>query len=295
VAGLTIRRAETDDDFEAWRCVRIAVLPHERAASVEEMRRMQTPERLLLLAEHDGELVGSGLAGRSDTGGGFVQPRVLAEQRRHGIGTALLEQLLDHLRRLGYDRIGSSVEDPGSLAFAERFGFREVDRQVEQVRTIEPDEPEPSPFPGVELVSLAERPELFERVYHELAVEALRDFAVYPPLEVSFEDWQREWLTWPEGSFVALASGEIVGCAGLLRDEDRPDRAEHGLTAVRRDWRRRGLARTLKQRTIAWAAANGLAELYTWTQTGNEGMRAVNEQLGYATRNVSITVRRTLP
>lgn len=294
MAELTIRRAESDTDLDAWRRVRMAVLPNERAASVEEMRRIATPERLVLVAELDGELVGSGLAGRSDTGGGFVQPRVLPERRRQGIGTQLLERLLDHVRQLGYDRVGSGVEDPGSLAFAERFGFREVDRQVEQVRTIAPDEPQPSPFPGVEFVSLSERPELFPRVYVELAVEALQDLAVDPPMEVSLEDWQRDWLTWPEGSFVALADGEIVGCAGLIRDDDRPDRAEHGLTAVRRDWRRRGLARALKQRTIVWAAGQGLAELYTWTQTGNEGMRAVNEQLGYATRNVSITVRRTL-
>jgi hypothetical protein len=46
---------------------------------------------------------------------------------------------------------------------------------------------------------------------------------------------------------------------------------------------------------IAWASANGLTEVYTWTQTGNENMRAVNEKLGYATRDVSINVRAPLP
>ena len=47
--------------------------------------------------------------------------------------------------------------------------------------------------------------------------------------------------------------------------------------------------------SIAWASANGLSEVYTWTQTGNENMRAVNEKLGYVTRDVSITVRAPLP
>jgi mycothiol synthase len=37
------------------------------------------------------------------------------------------------------------------------------------------------------------------------------------------------------------------------------------------------------------------SEIYTWTQTGNEGMRAVNEKLGYVTRDVSIGVRASLP
>ena len=51
----------------------------------------------------------------------------------------------------------------------------------------------------------------------------------------------------------------------------------------------------LKRMTLAWAAENGLREIYTWTQRGNEGMRAVNEKLGYVTRTVSIRVRGSLP
>ena len=80
-----------------------------------------------------------------------------------------------------------------------------------------------------------------------------------------------------------------------MRDDDHPDRAENTLTAVRRDWRGRDLARALKQTVIAWGSENGLREIYTWTQTGNENMRAVNEKLGYVTRSVSIGVRAPLP
>jgi mycothiol synthase len=293
---IEIRPVETDEDIEAWRQVRIAVLPNERTSTVEEIRRAETPEQLMLLARVDGELMGSGVAGRSDFGGhGFVMPRVLPDKRRRTIGSALLAQLAQHVESLSFARASSSVDDPGSLEFAYRFGFREHDRQVEQVREIHGDE-QPLPVPdGIEVVSLADRPDLFARVYHELAVEAIEDFAVTPKLEVSFEDWEREWVTWPEGSFIALDGHEIVGCAGLVRDYDRPDRAQHGLTAVRRDWRGRGLAKALKRQTIVWAAENGLTELYTWTQTGNEQMRAVNERLGYATRAVSITVRGAIP
>jgi len=80
-----------------------------------------------------------------------------------------------------------------------------------------------------------------------------------------------------------------------MQDVDHPERAEHGLTAVGREWRRRGLASALKQATIAWASARGLRELYTWTQSGNEGMQAVNRGLGYVDRNVSISVHAPLP
>ena len=293
---ISLRPAESDADLEAWRRVRIAVLPNERADSVEELRRGETSERLLLIAEVDGRVVGSGAAGRSDLPGlGFVAPRVLPEARRRGVGTALLYALADHVAALGFPATSALVDDAGSLAFAERFGFEEFERQVEQVRTIDGHEPAPAAPDGVEIVSLAERPELFRRTYFELAQEAFEDLALAATIAVSLEDWEREWVSWPEGSFVALAGGEVVGCAGLVRDPDRADRAEHSLTAVRRDWRRRRLASALKQTTIAWAAANGLQELYTWTQRGNEGMRAVNEWLGYVIRGRCISLRAPLP
>jgi mycothiol synthase len=290
-----IRSADSDADLEAWRQVRIAVLPNERTASVEELRETASPEQLLLLAERDGEVVGSGAAARSDLGGASLIPRVLPDARRCGIGTALLRALAAHAESLGFSEAGSGVEDEGSLAFAERFGFRETGRQVEQVRSIRSREEKPRIPDGVRVVSVAERPELFARTYHELALEAFEDIPTPSPITVTLEQWQREWLTWPEGSFVALVGAEIVGCAGLIRDDDRPDRAENSLTAVRRDWRGRGVARALKQQVIVWASERGLRELYTWTQTGNEDMRAVNERLGYVTRDVSIFVRAPLP
>jgi mycothiol synthase len=292
---IELRSCETDADYEAWRRVRIAVLPNERCDSVEELRRGRAPETRYVVAFDDGELVGSGFAGRSDLGGGALSPRVLPEARRRGFGTALLRELVAHCEGVGHETAGSLVEDEGSLAFAGRFGFAETGRQVEQVRAIRADEPQPRVPDGITLVSLAERPDLFRRTYDELALQAFDDMPTPVTISITPEIWEREWITWPEGSFVALAGDELVGCAGLIRDEDQPQRAENSLTAVRRDWRGRGLARVLKETVIAWASANGLTELYTWTQTGNENMRAVNEKLGYVTRDVAISVRAPLP
>jgi mycothiol synthase len=292
---IELRACETDSDYEAWRRVRIAVLPNERCDTVEELRRGRTPETLYVVAHDDGELLGSGFAGRSDLGGGTLSPRVLPEARRRGVGTALLRELVAQLESVGHETAGSLVEDEGSLAFAERFGFGETGRQVEQVREVRAGEPQPRVPDGVTVVSLAERPDLFGRTYDELALQAFEDMPTPVPISITPEIWEGEWLTWPEGSFVALAGDELVGCAGLIRDEDQPQRAENSLTAVRRDWRGRGLARALKESVIAWASANGLTELYTWTQTGNENMRAVNERLGYVTRNIAISVRAPLP
>jgi len=169
---ITIRPVESDADREAWRQIRLAVQPNERAASVEEMRRSARKEQLLLLAELDGAPAGSGIAGPSDlAGAGFVAPRVPPAMRRQGVGTALLRRLAEHVASLGFAVASADVEDPGSLAFAERFGFREVDRQVEQVYAIG-DEPLPAVPAGVTVVSVEARPELWRAAYEQVAVEA---------------------------------------------------------------------------------------------------------------------------
>ena len=196
----------------------------------------------------DGDVVGSGIADRSDTAGaGFVAPRVLTEHRRRGVGTALLRALAEHCRGLGVPTVVTGVDDEGSLAFAERFGFAEVDREVEQVRRLG-DEPAPTgPPAGVEVVVASERPDLWAACYETFGEEVLADFAVYSPLEISAEQWTTTWYGDP--MFLALHDGEVIGCAGLDRDDDRPGHAENALTAVRRTWRGRGIASYLKRRT----------------------------------------------
>ena len=62
-----------------------------------------------------------------------------------------------------------------------------------------------------------------------------------------------------------------------------------------RGWRGRGIASALKRTALAHAAAQGISEVYTWTQLGNADMRRLNEHLGYVERAVSITVRAPLP
>jgi mycothiol synthase len=292
---IELRPAHRDAELEDWRRVRMTVLPNERALGVEEMRAQATPERLLLVAYADGELAGSGVTNRSDTGGVFVQPRVLPALRGRGVGTALLHALTDDAHAAGHVECGSHVEEPGALAFAERFGFHEVDRQVEQVRSIGRDEPVPQVPRGIEIVRLAGRPDLASRLFDELVREAVRDFAIDRPIELDEETWNTQWLTDKECSFVALWNGTIVGLAGYEVDHDRPGRGENVLTAVRRDLRGRGIARALKQAAIRLASERGLEELYTWTQAGNAAMQELNRSLGYVDRDVAINVRGPLP
>jgi GNAT superfamily N-acetyltransferase len=95
--------------------------------------------------------------------------------------------------------------------------------------------------------------------------------------------------------FLGLHEGEVIGCAGVFRDTDRPERAENALTAVRRDWRGKGVAAHLKRTTLHWAATQGLSEIYTWTQVRNAPMLELNERLGYVVTKTSISLGRPLP
>jgi GNAT superfamily N-acetyltransferase len=293
-----IRPVETDRDLEAYVAVANAAVPDDIPWNAEKMRerRDRDPRRLYLLAELDGDPVAVGFAGPSDNADrGFVAPRVLPRARRRGIGTALLVRLADHLESLGFETAGAHVDgnDEGSLAFADRFGFEETDRQVEQVRTVG-EEPPAQPPPGVTFVTIAERPELL-REAHPLGLQGWADMATTEPVSISLDDWLADEATFPEGSFVALADGEIVGYSGLCRLGDDTTVAEDGLTVVRADWRRRGLATALKRAELAWAAANGIREVITWTQRGNDAMRVANERLGYVYRQVSVNMRGPIP
>ena len=292
---IALRVAESDADLGAYIAVWNTITPEE-PASLEQQRerRERDPRRLYLLAESAGEAVGCGFAGPSDSPGrGFLSPRVLPHARRRGVGSALLGRLVAHLSGLGFGIASAHVDgtDAESLAFAAHHEFDEVHRQVEQVKTLG-DEPPPQPPDGIRFVTVAERPELLRAAY-DLGVEGWADLATSMPVTISLDDWLREEATIPEGSFVALAGDEIVGYSGLCRRHDGV--VEDGLTVVRRAWRRRGIAEALKRAELAWAAANGVKQIITWTQEGNDGMRAVNERLGYVYGSVTITVRAPLP
>jgi mycothiol synthase len=293
-----IRRVGGDVDLKTYVAVANAVMPDDTPWVVDRLRERleRDSRRLYLLAEQDGRPVACGFAAPSDSAErGFLAPRVLPAARRRGIGTALIVELANHLERVGFRTAGAHVDgnDPGSIAFTRRFGFEEVDRQVEQVRMLGREQPAEPP-PGVTLVTIAERPDLLRAAY-PLGLEGWADMATSEPVTISLEDWLADEATFPEGSFVALADGEIVGYCGLCRRGDDATTAEDGLTVVRRDWRRRGLATALKRAELAWAAANGIRQIVTWTQRGNEGMRAANERLGYVYRSVTINARASLP
>jgi mycothiol synthase len=293
---IELRTVSSDADLAAWAALKSAVVPNEPVTAAQ-LRAAVEPDRILLLAERDGELAGCGIADRSSFGGrAFIAVRVLPQHRRHDVGSTLLRPLTDHARSLGLTGVNAFVyaNEPHSIAFAESLGLAEVDYQLEQVRAIG-DEPPAEVPAGFDLESLEERrEELLEAVW-PVALEGYEDLPIPGGVTYRQETWLREEATRPRGSFVALERGEVVGYAGLLEHGDSEAVAEHGLTVVRRDRRGRGVGSALKRAQLRWASLADVAELVTWTQKGNEPMQALNRSLGYADRSKVITYQGPLP
>jgi mycothiol synthase len=293
---IAVRVVEGDADLEAWAELKSAVVPNE-PVTVPQLRATAEPERRLVLAERGGIVAGCGIADRSHFGSkAFVAVRVLPDHRRRGVGTALLGALAAYARSLGLDGINAFVyaDEPHSIAFAERIGLKEVDYQLEQVRAIG-DEAAPDVPPGIELVSLeGRREELLEAVW-PVALAGYEDLPIPGGVTYEKETWLRDEATRPAGSFAAFEQGEPAGYAGLVEHGSGDATAEHGLTVVRRGRRGQGLGRLLKQAQLHWAAQNGVVELVTWTQRGNEAMQALNRSLGYVDKSKVLTYQGPLP
>jgi GNAT superfamily N-acetyltransferase len=290
-----IRAVDSDADLEAWVAVKNAVVPNEPTTAAQ-VRNSNEEGRILLLAEEDGVVRGCAIAGLSNFGGkAFIAVRVLPEFRRRGLGRALFDVCAAHARSLGRDGVNAFVyaDEPHSIAFAESLGLADVDYQLEQVRAIGAEPPVDSDV-GVRALG-EDREALLERVWDEVAQEAYEDLPLPGAVTYKRDVFLREEATRPDGSFVALEGDAIIGYAGLMEHANGDAVAEHGLTAVRRDRRRRGIARALKRAQLHWAAQNGVAELTTWTQKGNEGMQALNRSLGYVDTSKVITYQGPLP
>ena len=212
----------------------------------------------------------------SVTGSAFGMVRVHPDARRRGIGSALLDAVRARARELGRESVWGRVRDAASLDFVARRGFREVVREVVVKRDLEPGDAGLEPRPEV-----AEAREEHLRGAYEVSVECIPEIhGPLPGAAAPYEEWLGQELRDPAVAFVALDGGAVVGYA-RLHTCGVPHRLEHGLTAVRRSHRRRGLATALKRAQIAWAAEHGYRELVTDMVEENVGMRAVNERLGY--------------
>jgi mycothiol synthase len=287
--AIHIEHPTSDEQIEAW--AEILWRVDDLRMDVDEFRHSfeQDSESLWALAYLDGEPAGTGVGRPSSlTGADYAAARVLPELRGCGVGSALLEAIAEHARARGATELWGRIraDDEATLAFAERRGFREVGRERDVLLDLSKVPPTaPDPPSGITLVTFAERPDLIPAVFavdNEVSLDVPAHAAQAP---MAYEDWSRENLegpgAFPEACVIALADEEVVGYTALRRYGARSPGAENRLTAVRRPWRRRGIATALKRAQIEAARAAGIEKISTTNDELNVGMRGVNERLGY--------------
>jgi len=257
-------------------------------------------ESAWLLAVSGDEAVGCGVGRPSSVQSSlYAMARVLPEHRRQGVGTRIYEALSAHARTLGRESLWGRIreDDMASRDFVRNRGFDEAGREYEvMLETALAETPGPPPD-GIELVSLVERPDL-EPAVHELDCEVGAD--VPRPEGDDFEPqpfnrWREQYLEGPgavpDAVLAALAGDEVVGYTGLRRRGASSPIAENMLTAVRPDWRRRGIATALKREQVARARDAGIEQIFTTNDETNAGMRGVNARLGYRAAPAHIVVK----
>ena len=281
------------DETDELRSLEIfnAVWPLD-AVGVDEVRSFK--EQVLAwsdeLAWVAGEAVGSAFTAvrRERPDLALVLLTVAVGARRRGVGSALYRSASAWAAGRGLPRMETIVEeeDEDSLAFAERRGFVEHERNRRVVLDLQELDPPPVDAPdGIEIVTWAERPQLAQDLY-EIYMEAAVDIPGQEDDELpSYENWLQHSMAGagdrPEAVFVAVADGSAVGYAKFSLHTARPTVAFHDLTGVRRAWRGRGIAGALKRRQIEWAKAQGYEALQTENELRNEPIRRLNERLGY--------------
>jgi GNAT superfamily N-acetyltransferase len=285
VPGLSVVRAHTDADLEAMIAVRVAADPDGPPPRLENLRHNLAANEMLVyvVARLGGEPSGCGFVDPWPDDLAHAHLVVVPALRRRGIGSALLAELGRRALEAGRPELeGQLVESHvESQDYLERRGYRIVGGEKAVALDLTGLELEPVHVPhGIEIVALADRPELAESLY-AVGIEAAADIPGNPG-DVSFEQWRAIELDRPTRRrdllFVAVADGEPVGYVSM---DDSGRDGYNGLTAVRRAWRRRGIATALKRTQIAAAKRAGFERLITGSEERNVPMRSLNAALGY--------------
>jgi GNAT superfamily N-acetyltransferase len=246
--------------------------------------------------EQDGHMVAFG--GYSQRANAYHPRRFNVDVTVHpgwqgkGLGKALYEQVIAELTP--FDPLSVRAHTREDMTRSVRFlhdrGFTEDMRSFESRLDVAAFDPSPYAdveLPGIEFQTLRELehiPGHWEKHY-ALSRELNADVPSPEPYTPVAKDlWLQRLEENPgllrDGYFFAVHHGEYVGLTMLRSTQGNSD-LYTGLTGVKRDFRRQGIALALKLKAIAWAKAQGHPLIKTWNESNNRGMLGINERLGF--------------
>ena len=194
------------------------------------------------------------------------------------------------------------------MRFYTKKGFEEVERQWDSRLDLRTFDPKPFSWAiekassiGISFKTLADLPdtEATQRlIYMEITQVLLPDVPFTEPLTIwPFETWlERAWQN-PHrdftGTFIAFDGDDLVGISELFSTDD-PSKFTTGLTAVKRNYRRKGIAQALKLKAAQYARAQGGVEIATMNHSNNRPMLAINEAMGFEKLPAWVRLRKLL-
>lgn len=243
--------------------------------------------------------IGSGFQARPDRSQ-FIGMTVLAQHRRKGIGTALLEALEDEARRRDVPKLhgGANEGEKFALDWALARGYRQIGRRIASYVELAKFEPgqfvealERARAAGIKITSFAEALEGRDAAAQEQYWRAL--YAAEAPMweDIPFATPMPHWpydrfyeaatsgQQMADLSLVAYAGDQIAGFTTTGKSKDKDGWT--WMTGTAREYRGRGVARALKVEALTRAKRKGLRALGTTNDESNKSMRGINAKLGY--------------
>ncbi len=225
-----------------------------------------------------------------------IRVEVHPKSQHQGIGSLIYEMLISELRAIGAERVWTPIPATAqSQKFATQRGFVETRRELESVLDL-------SRFDATRLEPTLTKVEAEGVVLKDLASEIKNDPDAGRKLfdlEMGVNDdvpnvVKSEPLTYDEyamiilqspiflhnGCFVAKAGGRYVGSSNLMKG-GLDGRMAQGFTAVRKEYRGRGIALALKLSVANYAANHGAKFLRTSNDSANAPILGLNRKIGF--------------
>jgi mycothiol synthase len=267
------------------------------------------------LVSVDGDIVGSAYVGQSSVYA--LPPEVISvyvavhpDHQRQGYGRELLQRAEITASERKHEQAYSYSDEtqPRSMRFAERAGYRCIDRGWES--TLDLTQCDPTGLrgavarvasDGIRIASATtlalERDDWKQGLYHLFAIVE-RDVPTPLPITgVPFEVFEAQVLGRrfvSDGFLVALDGERIVGLTFLQPVDDAPQQVSQSLTGVHSAYRDRGIAVALKSQAVIWAREAGFTSIRTHSAQSNSPMLAINDQLGFERNHATVVYLKDL-
>jgi GNAT superfamily N-acetyltransferase len=229
-----------------------------------------------------------------------------------GISDLLLERLMIDLKKA--DAVTVSCREYSSqtdlLAFLKDRGFIQVDSLLDL--RLELEGVDVSPFlpvvekvkdSGVIITSLSEErihdPRCAEKLYELTTVLHEDDPGRSPFAPPEYN--AREALLWldmpyvlPDAYFIARHGNRYVGSSHVSLFEALPGGLNQGFTGVRREFRRQGIATSLRLREIEYAKLHNYKIIQSFNRPAQLAVLALNQKLGFQVLSSNVTLEKCL-